>query len=242
MISTIPTILEQQQFYDDWNFKARSGDFNSISPEIRIRGEKVVEIIKGIKIRSLKILEVGCGTGWLTELLCDFGTVKGIDLSPQAIAIAKQREISVEFIPANFFDYEFKESFDLIVCMETLFYVGDQKQFVKKLYSLLNNDGYLVMTTVNKFVYQRSRDIEPPHPGQIRNWMTKNEIKEILKPLFKILNMNTIEPRGDMGILRLVNSPKINGIINKVISESRIKHIKEKLGLGGGLVILAKKF
>jgi 2-polyprenyl-3-methyl-5-hydroxy-6-metoxy-1,4-benzoquinol methylase len=40
--------------------------------------------------RPLRILDFGCGTGWLGASLTSFGDVTGIDLSPAAIEHGRQ--------------------------------------------------------------------------------------------------------------------------------------------------------
>jgi SAM-dependent methyltransferase len=237
-----PTLDEQRAFYDEWHTKYRRGRFNEITAEIRLRGSKVINIVRALNLITPHILEVGCGTGWLTEKLCDLGAVTAIDLSPTAIAMARERKIAAEFIADDFYAYEFPPaSFDVGVCVETLSYVTDQPRFVQKLASLIRSGGFLAVTTINKFVYERRRDILPPERGQIRKWLTKRELRKLLSPHFEILSMTTIEPVGNMGVLRLVNSYKVNALLNRLFSPERVKGAKERIGLGGGIVILGRK-
>src|SRR3972149_6365881 len=86
-----PTLEEQQSFYDAWNMRFRNASFDNIGEESHARGLKVLELVKYLGLEQPTILEVGCGTGWLTEELCDFGQVLGVDLSKRAIEIAKSR-------------------------------------------------------------------------------------------------------------------------------------------------------
>jgi 2-polyprenyl-3-methyl-5-hydroxy-6-metoxy-1,4-benzoquinol methylase len=237
-----PTIEEQRTFYDKWNTQCRRGCLDEIDREISIRGLAACEVLRRLNLNKPRILEVGCGTGWLTEKLCFLGDLTAIDLSPQAIAIALGRNITAEFISADFYEYEFRPpSFDAVVCAETLFYVVDQPRFIEKLASLIRTDAYLVLTTINKFVYDRRSEIGPPEQGQVRSWLSQRQIRKLLAPHFKVLSIATIEPRGDLGLLRLVNSYKLNRFLGKLFSPDAIKYAKEKMGLGGGIIILAQK-
>ena len=56
---------------------------------------------------NIRVLEVGCGTGWLTEVLCDLGSVTAIDLSPRAIEIAQARGTDAKMIAGDFFQHDF---------------------------------------------------------------------------------------------------------------------------------------
>jgi SAM-dependent methyltransferase len=233
---------EQKAFYDRWNVQHRRGAFDEIADEIRDRGSRVLDILRALDLHEPRILEIGCGTGWLTEKLCEFGKVTAIDLSPQAIGVARERNIAAELIADDFFEHPFDEaSFDITVCVETLFYVDDQPKFVARLTALLKAHGYLVATTINRFVYERSPDVRPAEPGQVRNWLSRKEIRRLLAQHFEILSMTTMAPTGEWGILRLVNSQKVNAVLGRVFSPERIRRVKERVGLGGGVIVLARK-
>ena len=237
-----PSIQEQAAFYDRWNVAYRSGDIDRVPHEISIRGRRVVELLRATADSRLQVLEVGCGTGWLCGALSELGTVTAIDLSPRAIEIARRRQLSARFITADFCTYDFGDSrFDAVVCVETLFYVYDQPGFVARMARLLRPGGMLGLTAINKFVYERSADIRPPEQGQIRHWLSKREISQLLAPCFDIVSASTIEPRGDQGILRVVNSPKLNYLPNRLLGAHRVRRLKETCGFGGGVVILAQR-
>jgi 2-polyprenyl-3-methyl-5-hydroxy-6-metoxy-1,4-benzoquinol methylase len=237
-----PSIDEQIAYYDRWNSSHRSGEFDEIAEEIRMRGVRVLQRLKAMDLGRPSILEVGCGTGWLSEKLCELGSVTAIDLSPKAIEIAQRRGCDAEFIAGDFYAEEFgKAPYDVGVCIETLFYMHDQPRFVEKFASLLAPRAVVGITNINPFVYERSSDIPPPVTGQVRKWLDKSQLRALLEPHFSILSMETVEPRGDQGILRLTNSYKVNAILGRVFSPGAVKRAKEKLGLGGGIVIMARK-
>jgi len=237
-----PTIASQIAYYDRWNENHRAGQLSEIDVEIRVRGMHVLEHVRALRIQQPKILEVGCGTGWLTESLQELGSVTAIDLSPRAIEIARTRGINAGFIAGDFFQQDFTlQAYDVVICIETLFYVSDQHSFLEKMASLMKPGSLLAISTINKFVYERSSDIGPPEEGQVRYWLSKREILDMLAPYFDLVSMETLEPRGNLGILRLVNSYKLNAILGFIFSEQRIKRTKEYLGLGGGIVIIARR-
>jgi len=237
-----PSIAEQIAFYDRWNEINRAGQLSNISEEIRIRGLRVLEHIYSSGHQQPRILEVGCGTGWLTELLTDIGTVSAIDLSPRAIEIAAARGIKADLIAGDFFQHAFQEQYyDIGICIETLFYVSDQVEFINKFASLMKPGALVGFSTINKFVYDRRSDIGAPEEGQVRHWLSKSELRKLLAPHFNLVSIETLEPRGDTGILQLVNSHKVNAVLERIFSHKRVKHAKEKLGLGGGIVIMAQR-
>lgn len=237
-----PGIQEQREFYDDWNTRHRNGAFEEITEEIRLRGARVLDLIDGLGLDGPHILEVGCGTGWLSEKLVELGDVTGIDLSPAAIALAEARNTGARLVAGDFYEHDFGGmQFDVCVCMETLFYVPDQPRFVERLAEHTRDGGYLVLTAINSFVYERSSDIPPPAPGQVRRWMSARRLELLLSGYFTVLSKTTVAPRGNMGILRIVNSRKLNALLCRVVASERIIRLKERFGLGGGIVVLARK-
>jgi SAM-dependent methyltransferase len=156
--------------------------------------------------------------------------------------LSKQRGLDAVFLAADFYTADLPEQgFDVVICVETLFYVPDQARFVAKLASLLKPGGYLIITVLNKFVYLRRSDIGPPEPGQIRQWLDRSEVHRLLHRHFQILKSSTFAPKGDRGILRIVESHKVNRLAGWFLSPTTIKRLKERLGLGHCRLIVARR-
>lgn len=236
-----PSIEEQRAFYDWWNVEHRSKIFETIPEEVRCRGEKVIEAIQSLPFARPSILEIGCGTGWLTERLTGLGEVTAIDLSPAAISVACERQLGATLIAGDFFQHEFEKQFNVLVCVETIFYVTDQLRFVERMAEYTIENGYLVLTGINRFVYERSSDIDPPAPGQVRRWISVRQLRQLIASNFEILSLVTVAPRGDRGILRWSNSYRLNKLLRSIFPQEVITRWKERVGLGGGIVLVARK-
>ena len=63
----------------------------------------------------------------------------------------------------------------------------------------------------------------------------------MLAPNYKILENFTIIPHGQLGILRFVNSFKLNAALGLLISPEKLAALKEKAGFGWQMIFLAKK-
>lgn len=235
-----PSQEEQRAFYDKWNRDSRSGRYEEVDRRVTVRTDRALEIVASLGLpRDAKILEVGCGTGWLSERLAAFGKVTGVDLSPEAIEIARSRGLDAEFIAGDFLALDLARfaGRDLVVCAETLFYVEDQAAFIEAIASVLAPGAHAIFTMINAFVYERSEDVPPPAPGQIRTWLRRGELLRLLRPHFQVQQMCSLEPMGHVGVLRLVNSPRLNGLLERVIPRPALTRAKERLGLGSGFVI-----
>lgn len=237
-----PTLEQQIAFHDRWNEQYRKEGFEKIEPESKARGEKVLELLESLRLQGATILELGCGTGWLTERLVSHGATTAVDLSPRAIEIARNRQLDAVFLAGDLYTMELPQAaFDVVVCLETIAGMPDQPGFVSICARATRPGGYLIITAQNKFVYERRRDIRPPQPGNIRKWLSGRELRDLLKRHFQIQRSITVLPAGDRGILRIINSSKLNRVLELVFSKQRIRKLKESLGLGQTHVVLARR-
>jgi ubiquinone/menaquinone biosynthesis C-methylase UbiE len=99
------------------------------------------------------ILEVGCGTGQLTERLACFGfSLTAIDIGPSMIAAARHRldGAGVSFQVASFEDFPAAEaSFDLIVSGAAFHWVDPEVKF-RKSAQLLRPGGWLALLDIGE--------------------------------------------------------------------------------------------
>jgi len=93
----------------------------------------------------------------------------------------------------------------------------------------------------HRFVYERRADVLPLAPGQVRHWITRAELRRLLKPYYRLRRLTTVMPVGHGGVLRVVNSYKVNKLLGLALSERRIAAIKERLGFGTTIVALARR-
>jgi len=108
--------------------------------------------------RGLSCLDVGCGGGILAEPLARMGlNVTGIDLSPNAIAVAQKHShdqgLSIDYINIaieEVADKTSKNKFDVICALEIIEHLDDVQSFLSHCVNLLSNDGILFISTLNK--------------------------------------------------------------------------------------------
>lgn len=105
---------------------------------------------------GLKILDVGCGGGLISEPLCRLGaSVTGIDPGDQNIAIARSHAepqgLAIDYRTATVEDLAAKgEQFDAVVCLEVVEHVPDVGAFVKACAALVRPGGIMVLSTINR--------------------------------------------------------------------------------------------
>ena len=142
----------------------------------------VIEYLKkDIKnIKKVKIIEIGCGQGYLTYALKSAGfNITGIDISQEAIILAKKKYGS-NYYCGNLesFIKKTKEKPGYIICTELIEHLENPIHFVKNMLSLVSKGGKLIVTTPNKIDRNKSiwdTDLPPVHLW----WFTRKSITKI---------------------------------------------------------------
>jgi 2-polyprenyl-3-methyl-5-hydroxy-6-metoxy-1,4-benzoquinol methylase len=106
--------------------------------------------------RELKILDVGCGPGFLLHWLLRMGfkRIEGIDFSKSQVKMAREhfnRQICIYERDVTEFAAEKKESYDAIVLFDVLEHIGKDKAlaFLEALRSMLKKNGFLFIRVPN---------------------------------------------------------------------------------------------
>ena len=129
MVQVAPISL-QQNFWNRWNASNRE---NSVDEVSRREAEVVYKWLSLLNRKDLDIADVGCGTGWFCPYLTSFGRVTATDLSDEVLARAQHRTPDVRFVSGDFMNLDFGiNSFDVVITLEVLAHVADQRAFLKK--------------------------------------------------------------------------------------------------------------
>ncbi len=236
----IPPLEVQKEHWKYWNFRPGHPFSDDCLRPLR-RGDKILDYLRSLRLERPTILDMGCGMGWFANQLARFGPATGIDLCDEAIAQAKALFPQVTFRAGNVFEMALPEGhFDVVVSQEVIAHVPDQSGYLECAARALNPGGYLIITTPNPFIHNRT-DWPPIPPGHIEQWLSPRALKRLLRPRFRVLRTTTAVPMGHRGILRLVNSTKLNLVLDFLFSAKRIEAFKEWAGFGWTQIVLAQK-
>ena len=106
-------------------------------------------------LKNIKILDVGCGGGLLSEPMCRLGAeVTGIDASDKNINVAKihskKNNLKIDYICSSPEKLDSNNKFDVILNMEIVEHVEDVNFFLKSCSKLLKKDGIMFLATLNR--------------------------------------------------------------------------------------------
>ena len=115
------------------------------------RNPKQLDCLKG-----LRILDIGCGGGVLSEPLARLGaTMVGADPAERNIAVAKlhaeQSGVSIDYRATTAEALaDAGERFDIVLAMEVVEHVADVKLFVKRCAEMVQPGGLMIAATINR--------------------------------------------------------------------------------------------
>ncbi len=141
-----------EAFADDWwDPKGRLKSLHTINP-LRFGYYKD----KVNNLNGLKVLDVGCGGGLLSEKFAKEGAVvTGVDLSPVSIKAAKKHAeesgLKIDYRHCSITDLvKEDDGFDAVICAEVLEHVDDLEGFIKECAGFLKAGGFFFFSTLNK--------------------------------------------------------------------------------------------
>lgn len=196
---------DEKIFIPGWNYK------NLLPVEISNQIESELDNATWTKYKHMKLscLDIGCGGGLLSESLArlpNVDHVKGIDMTPEVIAVAKQH-MSLDPILEDKLDYQVtslddipkNEVFDVVTCMEMLEHVEYPSVVLKTALSHVKPNGYFFLSTINRdfvswfttiFMGEHILNIVPLGTHTYSKYIKEEEITEFLQTIkdFEIID------------------------------------------------------
>jgi 2-polyprenyl-3-methyl-5-hydroxy-6-metoxy-1,4-benzoquinol methylase len=146
MIQPLEELENWQKKQDPWSYKN--------NPEDEKRKDILLSEIPQKKY--LKVLDIGCGQGYITKCLPG-KLIVGTDISEEAIKIAQKniKKENIKFIQNDIFKLDQKfpnDKFDLIIITGVLYpqYIGKSSTLIYKIIDkVLNKNGILISVHIN---------------------------------------------------------------------------------------------
>lgn len=179
----------------------------------------LIEVINKYIIDQKDILDIGCGAGTLALYYANKGfNLLGIDISQRAVdsANSSARYLNINNVKYEKMNFPYEipnEKFDFIIFTEVIEHLKDDELALKKIYSLLQLGGIVVLSTpsknapLHKLGFAKKFDKQV---GHVRRYTIEELIKKAKKQGFEIL-----ETRKTEGIIR--NFLFLNPIAGKLV-------------------------
>ena len=98
---------------------------------------------------NLKIIDIGCGSGSMLDVLANFGDVLGVDDNEAALGFAGENGFSnIKRVDAAHLskEFDFINKFDLTTCLDVIEHVDDDRLFLKEIFQILKPGGHVLIT------------------------------------------------------------------------------------------------
>ena len=150
--------VRQDAVREHFNRQSTSYLASHITPQQGTELRRVFGLLRG-NTRYERVLDIGCGPGTVSEELLDIADeVWGIDLSPDMIALARERFENADHKPnlhfrtgdAEHLQFE-SASFDAVCCLGVFRYLASWKNGLREIYRVLKPNGCFVATFYYRF-------------------------------------------------------------------------------------------
>ena len=138
--------MNKDQYFDKQSyFEGKTSGYKFGGYELlnaRIRWTPIIREITRFK-KDGSILDVGCAYGYFLKFLPTSFRKYGVELSKEAIEYAHAQNTDYLVIYGDFLKTKFKKRyFDVITVFETLEHLHELSKTIKKIHTILKNDGY----------------------------------------------------------------------------------------------------
>jgi len=222
------TVNAEAAYWDQWNATHRE---QSPGEQSLREAQIVLDWVARLHQSRLRILEVGCGTGWFSARLAQHGQVTALDITPNVLERARGRHPEVTFHTGDVMDPGMPLTpggFDVVVALEVLSHVEDQAAFIRRLTGLLAPGGHLMLATQNRPVLENYCKVDPPHPDQRRLWVDRHELTALVQPPLRIVNLTSACPTAHKGPRRLLAAPKIRRALGPRLAARWSKPLEDR--------------
>ena len=202
---------------------------------------------------ALRILDIGCGTGANLEMLSQFGTAEGVDVSDEALEFCRSKGLKAQKGLAEKLPFD-DESFDITTALDVVEHLDDDVAGLKEMFRVTKNGGYsLIFVPAFMWLWGVQDDI-----SHHRIRYTKSQIVERLKkagytveratyanwtffaPILvgrALMKLTGIRPESENN----VNVSALNGVFGKLFGAERYWLKRLNFPIGVSIVVVARK-
>lgn len=200
-----------------------------------------------------RILDVGCGTGANLEMLSQFGSAEGVDVSDEALEFCRKKGLTVQKGLAEALPYP-NETFDITTALDVVEHLDDDLAGLKELHRVTKTGGYsLIFVPAFMWLWGVQDDISHHRIRYTRKEIVERLVKAgfiveratyanftFFAPILGgrvVMKITGIKPESENNI----NISALNGAFGKLFSAERFILDKFNFPFGVSIVIVARK-
>jgi len=200
-------------------FRRKLSSYNDNARIQKQMAERLIGFIQSTEKQNFgEILEIGCGTGLLTELAVNkfnFSNYTALDIVPECENYIKDIHSKIEFISSDIEEYieTSDKTYDLIISNASLQWVENLPDFIKKLTKKLNPSGKLLFSTFGKENFREIYYVL----GKTLNYYSKKELSNIFADYIPIIEeeVRIMAFDNPKDVLKHIQSTGVNAILSE---------------------------
>jgi len=214
--------------------------------------ETIVQSLKS-NAQSLKILDVGCGTGANIEMLGQYGEAEGVDVSDDALEFCRRKGLKVQKGLAETLPYP-DETFDLTTALDVVEHLDDDIAGLKEMYRVTKRGGYSLIfvpafmwlwgvqddVSNHRIRYTRSQIVERLEKAGYEIERATYANVTFFAPILAgriFMRATGIKPESENN----VNVSALNGVFGKIFASERFWLRNRNFPFGVSIVVVARK-
>jgi SAM-dependent methyltransferase len=236
-----------------------------------VRNELIAWLARRYAPRARRVLEIGCGTGFVLQALrasCPSASIVGSELHSAGLAIARGRHDGmVELIQADARRLYVRDALDVVCALDVLEHIEEDEQVLKEIEAALRHGGFLIAAVPqHPWLWSESDDLSH-HVRRYRMGEIERKAKvagfdlrladSFVSLLLPAMVIRRVVGRMWSGWARRANpaeaptdplarefgvSPNLNRAMRAVLRmEHRLRRAGLRLPIGGSRVIVAQK-
>lgn len=223
-----------QYYLNRWSNKS---DWLEIGPTKKKRLENLLFFLEKYvdKPTSIKLIDYGCGSGWLFHYLKEYGIdeLYGYDVTPSTLKIVNEKYPFVKKLWCKEEDMSNKPPnnyFDFCTSIEVIEHVpfSGKPNYLNEIHSTLKDGGFLYLTTPNGKYFETGIKEYQKQPTE--DWNTPSQMVSLInKAGFRVIT------KGSISIHPHLSS------FHRIILKSKASKIIKKIGLKSTLLKLMYK-
>ncbi|MBX3291620.1 MAG: class I SAM-dependent methyltransferase [Acidobacteria bacterium] len=202
---------------------------------------------------SLRILDVGCGTGANIEMLSQYGDAEGVDVSDDALEFCRKKGLKVQKGLAEKLPYD-DESFDLTTALDVIEHLDDDVAGLKEMHRVTKTGGYSLFfvpafmwlwgvqddISNHRIRYTRAQIVERIEKAGYTVERATYANFTFFAPILGgrvLMKLTGIKPESENNI----NVSALNGLFGKLFSAERHLLSRMNFPFGVSIVVVGKK-
>lgn len=169
------------------NFSRCVATYNDSAVVQKYMAERLVQMLQEQGFSSFeKVLEIGAGTGLLTELMVEkikINSYLANDIINNYHEFLANISTKINFLDGDIEHIALGDDFDLIIANAVFQWIADKESFLKKIESSLSDNGVFAFTTFSSDNFHEISDVF----GVSLDYLDKEDLVELLEVKFKVL-------------------------------------------------------